>query len=316
MYFEVSGVNVSPFIPPLVAFIISFFTSMGGVSGAFLILPFQVSVLGFTSPAVSSTNQLYNIVAIPSGVYRYIKEGRMVWPLTWIVIIGTLPGVFIGALLRISYLPNPTHFKIFAGFLLLYIGIKVVLEVVKRKKNNGIQSPEEKFQEMMKNYKNNSSDENRPKLPRVTVKKFNISHLIYDFYGETYDVQSYKILIISFIVGIVGGVYGIGGGAIMAPIFVAFFRLPVYTVAGAALMGTFITSVAGVIYYQILSNYYPGLSVAPDWPLGFLFGIGGFAGMYCGARLQKYVSPKIIKWILGISITSLALNYIRLIFEL
>src|SRR4030043_1074618 len=106
MTFPVSGVEVSPWIPPLVAFIISFFTSMGGVSGAFLLLPFQVSVLGFTSPAVSSTNQLFNIVAIPSGVYRYIREGRMVWPLTWIVIIGTLPGVFIGAVVRVTYLPD------------------------------------------------------------------------------------------------------------------------------------------------------------------------------------------------------------------
>ena len=315
MYFEVSGINVSPFIPPLVAFVISFFTSMGGVSGAFLILPFQVSVLGFTSPAVSSTNQLYNIVAIPSGVYRYIKEGRMVWPLTWIVIFGTLPGVFIGAILRINYLPNPIHFKIFAGFLLLYIGIKVVLEIVKKKKNNEQQSSEEKFQEMMKDYKNNS-DGTKQKLPRVSVKKFNFSHLAYEFYGETYDVHSFKIFIISFIVGIVGGAYGIGGGAIMAPIFVAFFGLPVYTVAGAALMGTFITSIAGVIYYQVLSYFYPGVSIAPDWLLGFLFGIGGFAGMYCGARLQKYVAPKIIKWILGISITALALNYIRLVFQL
>jgi uncharacterized membrane protein YfcA len=316
MYFEISGVHVSPFIPPLVAFVISFFTSMGGVSGAFLILPFQVSVLGFTSPAVSSTNQLYNIVAIPSGVYRYIKEGRMVWPLTWIVIAGTLPGVFIGALLRINYLPNPVHFKIFAGILLLYIGIKVVFEVVKKKNNNGQQTSEEKFQEMMKNYKNHSSGNSEQKLPRVKVKRFNIRHLIYDFYGESYDVPTIKIFIISLFVGVVGGAYGIGGGAIMAPIFVAFFRLPVYTVAGAALMGTFITSIAGVIYYQVLSYFYPGVSVAPDWLLGFLFGIGGFAGMYCGARLQKYMPPKIIKWILGISITALALNYIRLIFEL
>jgi uncharacterized membrane protein YfcA len=34
---------VQPWIPPLVAFVISFFTSMGGVSGAFLLLPFQMS---------------------------------------------------------------------------------------------------------------------------------------------------------------------------------------------------------------------------------------------------------------------------------
>jgi len=42
-----------------VAFAISSFTSAGGVSGAILLLPFQMSVLGFTSPAVSATNQLF-----------------------------------------------------------------------------------------------------------------------------------------------------------------------------------------------------------------------------------------------------------------
>src|SRR3972149_12291901 len=93
--FSISGVKTWVFLPPLVAFIVSFFTSMGGVSGAFLLLPFQMSFLGFTNPSVSATNQLFNIVAIPTGVYRYYKEGRMVWPLTWAVIIGTLPGFFI-----------------------------------------------------------------------------------------------------------------------------------------------------------------------------------------------------------------------------
>ncbi|MBI5253753.1 MAG: TSUP family transporter, partial [Euryarchaeota archaeon] len=80
MLFPVSGVETPIFVPPLVAFVISFFTSMGGVSGAFLLLPFQMSVLNFTSPAVSATNFVYNIVAIPSGVYRYLREGRMAWP--------------------------------------------------------------------------------------------------------------------------------------------------------------------------------------------------------------------------------------------
>ena len=75
MVFEASGVEVSPLVPVFVAFGISFFTSMGGVSGAFLLLPFQMSVLGFTSPAVSPTNLVCNIVAIPSGVYQYIREG-------------------------------------------------------------------------------------------------------------------------------------------------------------------------------------------------------------------------------------------------
>ncbi len=86
MFFPESGIQVDFWGPSLVAFVISFFTSMGGVSGAFLLLPFQMSFLGYTSPSVSATNQLFNIVAIPSGVYRYWLECRMVWPLTWIVI--------------------------------------------------------------------------------------------------------------------------------------------------------------------------------------------------------------------------------------
>lgn len=44
-------------------------------------------------------------------------------------------------------------------------------------------------------------------------------------------------MVLCFIVGIVGGIYGIGGGAIVAPFLVTFFGLPVYTVAGATLMG-------------------------------------------------------------------------------
>jgi uncharacterized membrane protein YfcA len=68
MYFETAGIEVAPWIPPLVALVVSFFTSMGGVSGAFLLLPFQMSILHFTSPSVSATNFVFNIIAIPSGV--------------------------------------------------------------------------------------------------------------------------------------------------------------------------------------------------------------------------------------------------------
>jgi hypothetical protein len=55
MLSPVSGVEVNPLVPPLISLAVSTFTSMGGVSGACLLLPFQVSVLGFTSPAVSPT---------------------------------------------------------------------------------------------------------------------------------------------------------------------------------------------------------------------------------------------------------------------
>ncbi|MFZ5775205.1 MAG: sulfite exporter TauE/SafE family protein [Thermodesulfobacteriota bacterium] len=308
MYFPVANIEVNPIIPPLVAFCISFFTSMGGVSGAFLLLPFQVSVLGFTSPAVSSTNQLYNIVAIPSGVYRYIREDRMVWPLTWVVIIGTLPGVLVGAILRIKYLPDPRNFKVFAAMVLLYIGIRLISDLVARKKGGpGQETADQRFQRLVREYQ---AEHGSNRLPGVTVKECNLARVRYEFLGEECQASSMGILTLSLVVGVIGGVYGIGGGAIIAPFFVSIFGLPVHTVAGAALMGTFVTSVAGVAFYQLIAPWFPNMAVAPDWLLGVLFGVGGFAGMYCGARLQRFVPARAIKWMLAGFVLFTALKYL------
>ena len=313
MYFPTAGIEVSFWVPPLVAFAISFFTSMGGVSGAFLLLPFQMSFLGYTNPSVSATNQLFNIVAIPSGVYRYCREGRMVWPLTWVVVAGTLPGVFIGAFVRIAYLPDPKTFKFFAGGVLLWIGGKMVLDLLKKKAKNEKKVAENRFQKLVRHHegalargeaKHESFDS------AVKVTHFNLSRLGYTFYGEQFDVSFWGIFILSLIVGVVGGIYGIGGGSIIAPFFVVFFKLPVYTVAGAALMGTFVTSVAGVAFYQLMAPFYPDMSVAPDWLLGIMFGLGGMAGMYLGARCQKFVPARAIKWMLAGIIVLTAGKYV------
>lgn len=290
-----SGVKTWVFVPPIVAFVVSFFTSMGGVSGAFLLLPFQVSFLGYASPSVSGTNQVFNVVAIPSGVFRYIREGRMVWPLTWAVIIGTLPGVVIGAWLRIAYLPDPRNFKFFAGLVLLYIGTRLAWDTNKGKGEAALVK----------------KGQNPGTGMCVTGTKFSLSCVEYCFAGETYTFCPMWVFLLTFIVGIVGGVYGIGGGAIVAPFFVAIFKMPVYTVAGAALMGTCITSVAGVLVYQLLDLYLNSqTTVAPDWLLGSLFGVGGFIGMYLGARCQKYVPVRVIKIILSVCILYVAMSYV------
>ena len=288
--FPVSGVTTWIFVPPLTAFIVSFFASMGGLSGAFLLLPFQMSILHYTAPSVSATNQLFNIVAIPSGVWRYTKERRMVWPLTGAVVIGTLPGVLIGAWLRLEYLPDPKDFKLFAGLVLLYVGSKLLADVF-RKQAAGQQ-------------------DKAARTASVTDAVFSLQRAGFSFAGQSYSFSVPWLVLLCFFVGIVGGIYGIGGGAIIAPFMVAFFQLPVYAVAGASLMGTLVTSIAGVLVYQVLAAFYPGMSVAPDWQLGFLFGMGGFCGIYLGARCQKYVPAKAIKAVLSLFVLFSAGSYL------
>lgn len=285
--FPVSGVRTNVLVPPLVAMAISFFTSMGGVSGAFLILPFQVSVLGYATPSVSATNFVYNIVGIPSGVYRYMREGRMAWPLVWTVVLGTLPGIFVGYFIRVRYLPEPGAFKVFAGFVLLYIGARLIIEI----------------------FGSGPGDGRRPGNERHALRTISVTALRveYEYRGEKYGFSTGSMFALAFVVGIVGGTYGIGGGAIIAPFCVSVFRLPVYTVAGAALAGTFIASIAGVTFYSVVPS---GAETSPDWLLGLLFGAGGFAGMYLGARAQKHMPQRFIKGMLGVLMLSLSIKYI------
>jgi uncharacterized protein len=286
--FPVAGIKTYLFIPPAVAFTISFFTSMAGISGAFLLLPFQMSVLGFTTTSVTSTNFLFNVTGTPGGVYRYIKECRFAWPVALIIVAGIIPGVLIGYYIRISLLPDPQSFKLFVGIVLLFVAFKLIKDAWA---------------------KSNGGQENSCSLAdRVDKVSLSLKKTRFNFRNVTHAFSTGGLLGMAFVVGIVGGVYGIGGGSIIAPFLITFFKLPVYTIAGAVLLGTFASSVAGVAFYSLIPIN--GAVAPPDWILGLLFGAGGLLGMYFGAKMQKYISEKWIKLVLGMIVLIIASRYI------
>jgi len=265
MYFEIANITVPFWLPPVVGFVISFFTSMVGVSGAFLLLPFQMSVLGYVSPSVSGTNLVYNLAAIPGGVIRYVSEKRMDWLLAMIIASGTLPGLAVGWWLRIHWLLDPRAFKLFVGLVLLGLAIRLLL-------NKSVPAP------------------------NVTDSTI-LTHRLTAIFAT------------SLVIGIIGGAYGIGGGSIMAPVLIALFRLPVHGIAGAALFGTFASSVVGVALYQFIPGP-AGIETRPDFALGLLFGIGGFVGMYAGARMQQYIRQLALELGIAMVLALLAGGYI------
>jgi uncharacterized protein len=315
--FPISGVEVSPFVPPLVAFAVATLTTPAGVSGAFLLLPFQVSVLGFTSPAVSPTNLIYNIVAIPGGLSRYIREKRMAWPLTWVVIAGTLPGVLVGGWLRVRVFVDPRVFKLFVGLVLLYLGGRLLYEtsgryLAGRARMGAVQA---KFHAHVEELRAAGVRRVAAGLPReavVETRSWSLRRIEYSFWGEVFSFSTPTIFSLALGVGVVGGIYGIGGGAIIAPFVVSVLGLPIYTVAGAALAGTFLTSIVGVgFFYSLSATPLAGhVAVTPDWMLGLLFGAGGFLGTYCGARLQRLIPERLIRGVLGVLVTVLAVRYV------
>lgn len=111
--------------------LIAVVTAPVGVSGAVFLLPVQLSVFGVPSPAVTPTNLLYNVVAGPGALLRYRRDGVLRGPLVRRLVLGTLPGVVLGALIRVFALPGPAVFRLLVAVLLLPLGTWLIIRTLR-----------------------------------------------------------------------------------------------------------------------------------------------------------------------------------------
>ncbi len=257
------GTGWTEVVALIAAYTVAVLATPAGISGAVLLLPFQVSVLGTPSPAVTPTNLLYNVVATPGALYRYWRQHQTGGRLALILIAGTLPGVVAGSVIRVELLPSPRVFDLVVAAVLIPLGTWLAL-----------------------------TRPSRPQDPERPARLIPVPVLV----------------ILAAAVGCVGGIYGIGGGSILAPILIGSGRPPA-DVAPAALASTFVTSVAGVITFTVLSIHQHG-SVAPDWPTGIALGAGGLAGAYTGARIQSRLPDTLIRRLVGILVIAIGARYL------
>lgn len=163
----------------LAAFAIAVLATPAGISGAVLLLPFQVSVLGTPSPAVTPTNLLYNVVATPGALYRYWRQGQAGGRLALVLIAGTMPGVIAGSVIRVDLLPGPGVFDLVVAAVLLPLGLWLALT--------------------------------RPPGAVAAAR-------------PAWVIPPTALILLATAVGCVGGIYGIGGGSILAPVLIGTGR--------------------------------------------------------------------------------------------
>ena len=108
-------------------FVIATITSPVGVSGAVFLLPVQLSVFGVPNPQVTPTNLLYNVLSGPGALFRYARQGQLRGPLARSLVLGSAPGVIIGAVLRVYVADDPTVFKLVAAAVLAPTGLFILL---------------------------------------------------------------------------------------------------------------------------------------------------------------------------------------------
>ena len=79
-------------------------------------------------------------------------------------------------------------------------------------------------------------------------------------------------------------------------------------VAPAALAATFLTSLAGVATYGLLSIAARG-DIAPEWIVGLALGLGGLIGSYLSAAIHERLPETFLRRALGLLALILGLRY-------
>nr|WP_245357697.1 TSUP family transporter [Kribbella aluminosa] len=166
------------------------------------------------------------------------------------MILGTLPGVVVGAIIRVFAIPGPGAFRLLVAALLLPLGSWLCIRAVRP-------SPER------------SGAEPSPR----------------------------SVTLLALAVGVVGGIYGIGGGSLLGPLLVGR-GVPIAKVAPAALASTFLTSAVGAVTYSLLALTTSG-NIAPIWTLGLACGLGGLIGGYLGAHFRPRLPETILRLLPG-----------------
>jgi hypothetical protein len=177
------------------------------------------------------------------------------------MIIGTLPGVVIGSIVRVYLVPDVQTFRLVAAAVLLPMGVWLCGRTLRGPHVRGSAQP-----------------------------------------------PVWGVIGLALVVGVVGGIYGIGGGSILAPILVGR-GMAVATVAPVALASTFVTSIVGACAYAVLATRTTD-AIGPDWILGCACGLGGLIGGILGARWQHRLPETALKLLLGVLATAVAFVYL------
>jgi uncharacterized membrane protein YfcA len=230
------------------------------VSGAVFLLPAQLSLLNVPSPAVTPTNLLFNVVAVPGALARYGRRRVTGSRLSRRLVAGTIPGVVIGAVIRVFVVPGGTVFRVLIAVFLLPLGVWLL------------------------------------------VRSGPVEHVSDVSVGERTTTA------VAFGAGLIGGIYGIGGGSFLAPILVGS-GYSVEEVAPAALLSTFVTSCVGALAYALL-DLTGQQGAGPHWLLGAVCGLGGLVGGYLGAGLQSRLPRQALRRVLGALAAALAVAYL------
>ncbi len=248
--------------------------SIVGLGGGIVIVPALIylgpALLGKEIPVAVAvgTSLTVLIVTALASTLSFVKQKRIDYRSAWLFLLTSGPAAVIGASLT-GYFPTSTFQLSFGIFMLFMAGLMVLRDYVK---------PLPIQWKIEREYTD----------PKGVV--------------SIYGYNLAPALCIGFFVGLVSGLFGIGGGSLFVPLMVLLFRFPPHVATA--------TSMLVILFSAVLGSATHWLNGSVDWMSVLMLAPGAWIGGRLGAWIASRLSGPGLMWVLRITLVVFAIRMI------
>ncbi|KPA19048.1 magnetosome protein MamEO [Candidatus Magnetomorum sp. HK-1] len=255
-----------------VILISSIIFTMLGVGGGFLYVPVLL-LCGIDFHTATSTSLMIITMSQLSALYIFYKSGLVDVKLIMILVFPTMIGAFLGGVLS-------QHFNV--QLLSIMFACTLFLASYFMMKEN----------EQLKGIEGGIAASNW------------ISY--HDCSGYSYFVDMGISVPLTFVVGYMGGMLGMGGGWLMVPIMVVMFNIPMKIAVAASSMMVPLTAFSGFLGHSMVGHI--------DIPLAVILSVTSIIGAQVGARLSIDTESNLLRFLFAFVLSVVGLWMIIRIF--
>ncbi|WP_256941144.1 sulfite exporter TauE/SafE family protein [Bacillus sp. EAC] len=245
------------------------FGSLFGLGGGIIIVPMLLNIErilpGFSTVPIQvavGTSLITIVFSSLSSTLTYRKQKRIDFKSGLLFLIGSVPGSLLGS--YINTLLNTDRFKLYFGVLLVCISLFLFASSRFKKK------PKQIHKGMIQTYTNEQGE------------------------AYTYSYNLPLAIGLSVIVGLISGLFGIGGGVMLVPMMAFLFGFPPQLAIATSMFVVMFTTVGSSISYLSIGSvnfYYVLLLIPGAW-------VGGKLGAYINQKLKTETISVILRFVL------------------
>ena len=286
IHLPIAEIAVDPLIIAAIGTSVGFLSGLFGVGGGFLLTPLLIFL--DIPPAVAVATVAAQVAgSSTTGVLTYWRRNAIDFTLGGVLVgggvIGTVLGVMffnsmrrLGQLDLVITLSYVTLFSIIGG-LMLYDSIRAAMRVragrpARLRRTAGTH-------------------------PRWMKLPWRIR-----FYRSQLYASVIPIAGLAVVIGFIGAVLGVGGGFILVPALIYFFRIPTAVVVGTSLLQILITMTGATVLHAVTNQ-------SVDMILAILLLLGGVIGAQFGGRAARNLHVDSFRLLLALLILAVGLRF-------